>query len=312
MSLRKPLTCITALLIFAFLVVIACSDEEVTPPWTVDELGGYPDDLPPMSGPEVDSVKLEMIIYSSPTAASPGQPRFGGELRVAWTGPVIRLDPVTKNLSTAASDYHAAAVGSHIFESLFRWDEDKSPEPVLVESWFLSSNGLTYTFSLRQELRFHDSSPVTSEDVRLSLDRWRVAGSTQSDIVRKFTPTDWLQTPDEATVIITLQQPLPSLIDLLGQPNLAPYIMPREYAFRQARETVRDVIGTGPYAHVGWRSGDRVTVERFRDYVARTEASTGYAGEQIAWIDRITWIDVNAPALQVSTLHCPVLIFINR
>ncbi len=295
----------TVTLMFGVLGVLglACSGGEVTSPFTAASLGATSDDLPPLSGPDVDRDDLEMIVFTSPTPALPGQPRFGGTLRVAWTGPVIRLDPVTTNFFTIASEYHSAAVGSHVFESLFRWNERGGVEPVLVDTWSISSDGLSYTFNLRRGLTFHDASPVTSEDVRLSLDRWKSTGSTQAGIVRKFAPSRWLKVPDEHTVVATLQEPLPSFIDLLGQPHLIPYVMPRSQALRQPRRTVKEVIGTGPYAEAGWKFGESVTVERFRDYSARTEPTSGYTGEQIAWIDRITWVDINDPALQVAALQ---------
>lgn len=281
---------------------IACSGGEVPPPFTAEELGASSDDLPSLRGPDGDATDLEIIVFTSPSPAVAGQARFGGTLRVAWTGPVWRLDPVTTNFFTVASEYHSAAVGSHIFESLFRSTADGAVEPVLVDTWSTSPDGLTYTFNLRPGLTFHDSSPLTSDDVRLSLDRWKGTGSTQAAIVRKFAPSRWLQIPNDETVIVTLQEPLPSFIDLLGQPQLTPYVMPRTHALREPRRTVKDVIGTGPYALAGWKQGESVTVERFRDYAARTEPTNGFAGEQVAWIDRITWVDVNDPALQTTSL----------
>lgn len=282
---------------------LACSGDEVAPPFSEATLGAASDDLPPLVGPETDNTALEIIVFTSPTPALPGQSRFGGTLRIGWTGPVIRLDPVTTNFFTIASEYHSAAVGTHVFESLFRWNESGDVEPVIVDTWSISSDGLNYTFNLRQGLVFHDASPVTSEDVRLSLDRWKSTGSTQAGIVRKFAPSRWLQTPDEATIIATLQEPLPSFIDLLGQPQLTPYVMPKTQALRPSRRTVKEVIGTGPYAEAGWKFGESMTIERFRDYSARSEPTSGYTGEQIAWIDRIIWLDINDPAIQVAALQ---------
>ncbi len=281
----------------------ACSGGEIPPPFTEAALGATSDDLPPLDGPERDAANLEIIVFTSPAPSLPGQPRFGGTLRVAWTGPVIRLDPVTTSFFTIASEYHSAAIGSHIFESLFRWNEDGKTEPVLVEDWSISSDGLSYTLNLREGLKFHDASPLTSEDVRMSLDRWKSTGSTQAGIVRKFAASRWLQTPDESTIIATFQESLPSFIDLLGQPYLTPYVMPRGQALRQPRRTVNEIIGTGPYAEAGWKFGESVTVERYRDYAARPEPTSGYAGEQIAWIDKISWVEINDPALQVAALQ---------
>lgn len=299
-TLRLALSAAVALAAFA--LAVACSQEAVTPPFGPEDFGADSGDLPPLKGPDRDGIQLEVIVFTSPTPAPPGEPRFGGSLRVAWTGPVIRLDPVTTGFDTFASEYHSAAVGSHLFESLFRWDEDGAAQPSLVERWSMSADGLQFSFDLRGDITFHDSSPMTAEDARLSLDRWKSTGSTQASLVRKFTPSSWLETPDETTLVASLQEPLPSFIDLLSQPYLTPYVMPRSHAFRQARRQVKDLVGTGPYAFAAWRPGESVTIERFRDYVARPGPSSGYTGEQTAWIERISWIDVNDPGLQIAAL----------
>ncbi len=291
-----------AVALAAFALAIACSQQPVSPPFSPDDFGATSEDLPPLAGPDRDGIELEIIVFTSPTPAPPGEPRFGGSLRVAWTGPVIRLDPVITDFYTFASEYHSASVGSHLFESLFRWDENGAAQPSLVENWSMSADGLQFSFSLRRGITFHDSSPVTSEDARLSLDRWKSTGSTQASLVRKFTPSSWLQTPDENTLVASLQQPLPSFIDLLSQPNLTPYVMPRTHALRQPRRSVKELVGTGPYAFTAWRPGESVTVERFRDYVARPEPASGYSGEQTAWIEHISWVDINDPDLQIAAL----------
>lgn len=280
----------------------ACGQGEVTPPFSREDLGASSADLPPLGEPSSGDIQLEMIMLTSPTPARAGQARHGGTLRVAWTGPVIRLDPVTTDYSTFASEYHAAAVGSHLFESLLRWDEDGAAQPSLAESWKVSPDGLSYSFELRRGVSFHDAAPLTARAVSLSLDRWKLTGSTQASIVRKFTPNNWLESPDDFTVVASLQQPMPSFIDLLSQPHLSPYVMTEEHAFRQARRPVRDLVGTGPYALAAWRSGESVTIERFRDHVPRTEPASGYAGGQAAWLDRITWVNVPDPDLQLAAL----------
>ena len=282
---------------------VACSDTAPPlPPFEPEELGPSSEDLPALTGPERGAVELEIVIYTSPTPAAPGQPRYGGELRVAWTGPVIRLDPVTTDFWTTASEYHSAAVGSHLFESLFRWDESGIATPSLIDAWSVSADGLRYTFSLREGLNFHDASPVTSNDLRLSLDRWRGTGSTQSSIVRKFAPSFWLEPDGDLTLIASLQQPLPSFIDLLSAPYMSPYVMPASQALREPRETVKDLVGTGPYAFAGWRPGERVEIERYREYSPHPGATSGYTGGQIAWIDRIVWANVPGADTQTAAL----------
>src|SRR5262249_12259876 len=119
----------------------------------------------------VPATLLLFLAVALGPAAEGQAPRRGGTLRVANTGEPPTLDysattvGVTSNIATA------------IFETPFAFDANWRPQPMLVESHTMSSNGLTHTFKLRRGVLFHNGKEMTSEDVVASLKRWGKVGS---------------------------------------------------------------------------------------------------------------------------------------
>ncbi|MDA1188492.1 MAG: ABC transporter substrate-binding protein [Chloroflexi bacterium] len=259
--------------------------------------------LPTLTVAKTAEVDVDVVFYPTPTASPPGLPRYGGELRIVWTGPVQRLDPVTGEIWSIASDYHANAISSHVFETLVGWDENHEVQPILLDSWSVSDDGKTNTLKLRDGLTFHDSIPVTAEDVEFSINRWVSGGSAQSTTVRRLALTKWLTTVDELTLTASFRNPFPAFFDLIGQPHKTPYVMPKRVAIRFGRQSVTEFTGTGPYAFEGWKHGEAVSLDRFREYQPREDETSGYAGKQTAWIDRLVWLEINDPQLQVAGLQ---------
>src|SRR6476660_8573584 len=87
-------------------------------------------------------------------------------LRVAPHADLRTLDPVFASI--VITRMH----GLMIYETLLSWDSGLQPRPQMVEDWTVSPDNLTWTFRLREGLRFHDGQPVTSRDVVASLERW--------------------------------------------------------------------------------------------------------------------------------------------
>jgi peptide/nickel transport system substrate-binding protein len=89
-------------------------------------------------------------------------------LRVIPHADLKNLDPIW---TTA---YISRNHGYMIYDTLFAMDANMQPQPQMVESWETSDDKKTWTFTLREGLKFHDGAPVTSEDVIASLERWGV------------------------------------------------------------------------------------------------------------------------------------------
>ncbi|MCH5281264.1 MAG: ABC transporter substrate-binding protein [Lachnospiraceae bacterium] len=143
----------------------------------------------------------------------------------------------------------------NIFEGLVKPDSEGNLVPAVASEVIPSEDGKVYTFTLREGVLFHDGSVVTVEDVKYSLER--CADTSNGDpLVPAFSNIENIETPDEATIIVTLKEPD---TDFLAYMTTA--IIPASNA---SPET--DPIGTGPYKYVSWTPQEEVILVRNDDY----------------------------------------------
>ena len=130
-------------------------------------------------------------------------------LRVAPITDVQMLDP------EFGSAWVNVVAGEMLYETLFAWDSKLSPKPMMVESWTTSPDRLTWTFVLRDGLRFHDGQAVTTADVIPSMQRWmKLANATVGDV------TESLAAADPKTLVWKLRRPFPLLLDEIGRAHV--------------------------------------------------------------------------------------------
>ncbi len=115
-------------------------------------------------------MKLALAVLLSLIAVAPAlaqdQPRTGGVLKVAMIG-----EPPTLDLHTTTAVI-TQQIMWHVFETLYTYDKQYNPIPLLVEGHTVTDSGRTYTFRLRRGVKFHNGRDMTAEDVVLSLKRW--------------------------------------------------------------------------------------------------------------------------------------------
>lgn len=170
----------------------------------------------------------------------------------------------------------------HVFETLFARDEAGNPQPDLAEGVDISADGLTYRFTLR-EARFHNGKPMTSADVRASLQRYgRVGGSAFI-----MQPVDAIEAPDPRTVVVRMKQPSPGFIAGISSPRAPCAIIPEEEAGKEASRI--EIIGTGPFRFVEFRPDSHVRLTRFAEYVPNTryEGRDGFAGRKVVNVENV-------------------------
>jgi peptide/nickel transport system substrate-binding protein len=156
----------------------------------------------------------------------------------------------------------------------------------MVESWDVSDDGLTWSFTLRDGLTFHDGTPVTSDDVRSTYERWLPSWYALAGLMREFQDEDSFVVTDDKSFQIVLNEPTGSVIMSLAKPYGSPRIMPtRLDEDLPASEAAAEWVGSGPYKFVDWSQGDRITIARFDGFVSRTEPASLYTGEIKAYID---------------------------
>jgi peptide/nickel transport system substrate-binding protein len=215
------------------------------------------------------------------------------------------LDPV---ITTAHITRNHAYM---IYDVLIAEDENFEPQPQMAD-WEESDDGLTYTFRLRDGLMFHDGEPVTAADVVASLRRW---GERDSGGQLIFDVTEDLVAEDDDTVVWTLAEPFPPMIQTLAkQSALPPFIMPERVAESSADETITEYIGSGPFRFVEeeYNPGVSVTYEKFEDYVPRDEEPSWMAGGKVVHVDRVVWTTMPDAQTAISALNAGEIDYIEQ
>jgi peptide/nickel transport system substrate-binding protein len=139
--------------------------------------------------------------------------------------------------------------------------------PSLAESWTVSKDGLVYEFVLRRGVRFHDGSPVTSEDVKFTFERYK--GTAASAMKSRVAA---VETPDPQRVRFRLKQPWPDFLTFYATPATgAAWIVPKKYVERVGDDGFkRAPVGAGPYRVVSSKPGVELVLEAFDGYWRKT------------------------------------------
>ena len=134
--------------------------------------------------------------------------------------------------------------------------------PGLAESWSVSKDGLMYEFALRKGARFHNGDPVTADDVKFSLERYR--GASAKALKDRVAA---VETPDAHHVRIRLKQPWPDFLTFYTGATGAGWIVPRKYVEKVGDEGFKKApIGAGPYKFVSFTPGVELVLEAFDQY----------------------------------------------
>jgi peptide/nickel transport system substrate-binding protein len=168
------------------------------------------------------------------------------------------------NLSTGVTDH---IVSCKIYDALISLDENLEPVPMLAESWEISPDGLTVTFDLRDGVRFHDGTPMTSADVKFTFEEIVPDYAPQAGPVMQSILAS-IDTPDEDTVVFNLSEPYGPLMQMMGCPDAA--IVPKHIFEGQDilnhPAALSQPVGTGPFKMGDWVRGQTLTLVRNDDY----------------------------------------------
>ena len=187
------------------------------------------------------------------------EPKRGGTLVVGAGAGVRHLNPAVQ------SGGATGVPGTQIFAGLVRIDDKFEPHPYLAESWEISDDGRSYTFHLVANARFHDGTPITSEDVAFSLG---IVKANHPFGIAMFDAVDRVDTPDPHTAVFRLKKPHPALMQALA-PLLMPVIPKHVFGDGQEPKTHpmnAMPVGSGPYEFKEWVKGQHVILERNDDF----------------------------------------------
>ena len=205
-----------------------------------------------------------------------GEPVKGGEITVG----------IAQDLDDSLDPHQTVAAGTrevlfNIFEGLVKPNSDGEMIPAVAEKYTLSEDGTTYTFTLREGVKFHNGQTVTAEDVVYSINRCAaVPEGQEKPLVAAFSAVKSVEALDEKTVAVTIAQR-----DLEFISYMTAAIIPADY---ENQDTAP--VGTGPVKFVSRTPQQDFVMERFEDYWGAP-----------AWLDKVTYkICENADALVMN------------
>ncbi|MCC8428763.1 ABC transporter substrate-binding protein [Reyranella aquatilis] len=192
--------------------------------------------------------------------------------------------------------------GYMIYDTLFALDGELKIKPQMVDTWKTSDDQLTWTFTLRDGLEFHDGQPVTTEDVIASLKRWAVRDSLGQILWSKMAD---IKAVDAKTFQIVLKAPTGIVLQALGKPSGNPFIMPKRVAETPATDQIKEFVGSGPFIFKAdeWKPGDRTVYVKNPKYKPRPEPASGLAGGKIPKVDRVEWVAIPDQQTAVNALQ---------
>ena len=174
---------------------------------------------------------------------------WGGELTVG----------IAQDLDDSLDPHKMTAAGTreilfNVFEGLVKPDENGNLTPAVAESYTIGDAGDTFTFKLRDGVKFHNGKTVTVDDVVYSINR--VAGKdSDKPLIAQFSAVESVEAPDEHTIVVRTKEPY---LEFLSYLTAA--IIP------EGSDPADGLIGTGPFRFVSRKAQENIVLERFDDY----------------------------------------------
>ncbi len=210
-------------------------------------------------------IVLSLLLLARPVAAEPTQ------LTIVQPAEATTMDPGRSTQVLTVNYFY------NLYDSLTRWDAALQLQPGLATSW-KAVNDITWEFTLRPGVKFHDGSPLTAEDVRATIERNLVPGKTV--VTAGFTTIELVQAASPTLVRVVTRKPDPLLPVRMAQ--MGSQILPARLTTDEgAKELARRPIGSGAYRFVEWVKDERLVMEANRDW-------WGWEGRPPS-VDRVLW-----------------------
>jgi peptide/nickel transport system substrate-binding protein len=218
-------------------------------------------------------------------------------LRLVPHADLANFDPIW---TTASIARNAALL---VFDMLYGVDSALQPRRQMVESESVSPDGLTWTFSLRSDLKFHDGEPVLATDAVASINRW-AARDAMGQMLKAI--ENELVAVDDRTFRWSLRKPFPKMLLALGKIGTpCCFVMPARVAATDPYKQINEYVGSGPMRFIKdeWTPGARAVFEKFAGYVPRQEPASWFAGGRRVMSDRIEWVVIADQATAAAALQ---------
>ncbi len=199
------------------------------------------------------------VAMGAAPAVAADMPKKGGTL-------VMISSQVPRHFNPAVqSGIATMAPGAHLFATLVRSDANWKFHPYLATSWTTAADGLSVTFKLRTDATFHDGKPITSADVKFSIETQKANHPFKTSLGA----VSGVETPDAHTVVVKLKAPHPALL-LAMSTSIVPIIPKHVYGDGQNPKThprnTTNLVGSGAYILKEYKRAQYILLERNPNY----------------------------------------------
>jgi len=215
------------------------------------------------------TVTALVALIAAQVVTIPGAPRAETPRRGGVLLAVIGADPPSLD-AHQENTFATMELVAPLYSTLLQIDPYSYPKIIgdVASEWKIAPDGLTYTFKIRQDIKFHDGSTLTAADVKATYDKiaFPPAGVRS---VRKgsYAAVQRVEAPDPATVVFKLKYPSASLLNNLASPwNV---IYPKKYLDQDPNYFKTHVVGSGPFKFKGYTPGATFEGERNPDYFVK-------------------------------------------
>src|SRR3954470_14564079 len=256
-------------------------------------------------GPRAFASKLALSVVALSTALASPVLAAGKTITAVMHSDLRIIDPI---FTTA---YITRDHGYMIYDTLVAPDSNFKIQPQMAE-WKISDDKLTYTFTLRDGLKWHDGAPVTAEDCVASLKRWAAVDGMGQKLL-DFTAS--IEATDAKTITLKLKEPYGLVLDSIGKPSSrVAFMMPKRLAETPPDKQIPEQIGSGPFKFVQseFQPGVKAVYVKNTDYVPRKEPSSWTSGGKVVKVDRVEWITMPDSQTAVNALQSGDIDFVEN
>ena len=259
--------------------------------------------LPTPQAPQLAPVPQQQTRQPAMMMSS-DEAQMGGTLRIVAAGSIQSFDPLWTTASGTGN------VSNTILEGLFEYTSDYGIGPLIVESWESGDDNLSWTFKIREGIKFHDGTPLTTEQVQGTLNRQKDRAPILRLVRNEFGAGEgefenFFTIEDDLNFSIHLKEGTGLVIDALGPQGFGPRLITADwydnYTANDSAEGPPN--GTGPFIFEEWLPGDRWSATRYEDYSPHPSPANGTSGGHTAYVDRMVYIEVPDQTTRVAALQ---------
>jgi 4-phytase/acid phosphatase/peptide/nickel transport system substrate-binding protein len=207
------------------------------------------------------ALALALLGAGARAQAPAAAPVKGGAATLGVEQDIAGFDPLVVGIY----DTGAVAAASLFLETLARLDDQGKAQPRLAESWSASADFKTWTFKLRQGVKFHDGTPFNAKAVAANYRRM-MDPDNRCACNAYLTGIQRVEATEDYTVVYRLRSPAPDLPALISPPTVTNVIHSPTAMQTLGKDYNRKPVGTGPFRLKSWTSGNQLVFERNPDY----------------------------------------------